>query len=78
MFGVFNPISTSINIKQIINELPVTLRIAIIAIILFIICFVPILLDNSKNINFKIRNSTIGFILAIISLICFLYLELFL
>ncbi len=28
MFGVFIPISTSINIKQIINELPVTLRIA--------------------------------------------------
>ena len=51
MFGVFIPISTSINIKQIINELPVTLRIAIIAIILFIICFVPMLLDNSKNIK---------------------------
>ena len=29
MLGVFNPVSSSINIKQIISELPVTLRIGI-------------------------------------------------
>ena len=58
MFGVFIPISTSINIKQIISELPVTLRIGIIALILFGICYVIASLDMSKKVNFKIKNTT--------------------
>lgn len=39
MLGVFNPVSSSINNKQIISKLPVTLRIGIIALILFGICY---------------------------------------
>lgn len=77
MLGVFNPVSTSINIKQIISELPVTLRICIIALILFGICYVIASLDMSKKVNFKIKNATIGFIVAIILLISYLYLEFF-
>lgn len=77
MLGVFNPVSTSINIKQIISELPVTLRIGIIALILFRICYVIASLDMSKKVNFKIKNATIGFIVAIILLISYLYLEFF-
>ena len=71
------PISTSINIKQIISKLPVTLRIGIIALILFGICYVIASLDMSKKVNFKIKNATIGLIVAIILLISYLYLEFF-
>lgn len=77
MLGVFNPVSSSINIKQIISELPVTLRIGIIALILFEICYVIASLDMSKKVNFKIKNATIGLIVAIILLISYLYLEFF-
>lgn len=77
MLGVFNPVSSSINIKQIISELPVTLRIGIIALILFVICYVIASLDMSKKVNFKIKNATIGLIVAIILLISYLYLEFF-
>ena len=77
MFGVFNLVSSSINIKQIISELPVTLRIGIIALILFGICYVIASLDMSKKVNFKIKNATIGLIVAIILLISYLYLEFF-
>ena len=77
MLGVFNPVSSSINIKHIISELPVTLRIGIIALILFGICYVIASLDMSKKVNFKIKNATIGLIVAIILLISYLYLEFF-
>lgn len=77
MLGVFNPVSSSINIKQIISELPVTLRIGIIALILFGIYYVIASLDMSKKVNFKIKNATIGLIVAIILLISYLYLEFF-
>lgn len=77
MLGVIYPISTSINIKQIISELPVTLRIGIIALILFGICYGIASLDMSKKVNFKIKNATIGLIVAIILLISYLYLEFF-
>lgn len=77
MLGVFNPVSSSINIKQNISELPVTLRIGIIALILFGICYVIVSLDMSKKVNFKIKNATIGLIVAIILLISYLYLEFF-
>lgn len=77
MLGVFNPVSSSINIKQNISELPVTLRIGIIALILFGICYVIASLDMSKKVNFKIKNATIGLIVAIILLISYLYLEFF-
>lgn len=58
MLGVFNPVSSSINIKQIISELPVTLRIGIIALILFGICYVIASLDMSKKVNSKMDNNS--------------------